>query len=152
MEITNKIEGLSGLQKSLKSLSGKVERKISRSAVGKAGTLLLKEARAKAPVRTGALRRALTKRVKNVAKNDFYSVQITVRGGVMSSHRTAKRRGVGADYHPDEVIRYYRFLELGTKHNAAQPFLAPIVETKGKATIDFLGQELGQQIEKAAKR
>lgn len=152
MQITTNIQGLGDLQKGLKSLGGSVERKISRSAVGKAGTILLKEARSKAPVKTGALKRALTKRAKHRAKDDYYSSRIGVKSGVFSSHREAKRRGKGASYKPDEAIRYYRFLELGTKHHAAKPFLGGVIETRGDAVVKFLSTELGKQIEAAAKR
>lgn len=151
MEVTGKIDGLKGIQKSLKSLDGKLERKISRSAVGKAGTILLKEARSKAPVRTGALRRSLTKRSKHRAKDDFYSVRIGVKSGVFSSSRTARRKGRGAGYTPDESIRYFRFLELGTKYHAAKPFLGVVIDSKGDAAIKFLSAELGRQIEAAVK-
>lgn len=153
MEITSKVEGLRDLQKGLKSLGGTVERKISRSVVGKAGTILLKEARAKAPLgRTGALKRALTKRAKHRAKDDYYSTRIGVKSGVFGSHREAKRRGKGASYKPDEAVRYFRFLELGTKYHAAKPFLAVTIETKGDEVVKFLSSELGKQIEAAAKR
>lgn len=150
MKINGKVEGLRKIQKNLKKLDGKVERKIARSAVGKAGTILLKAARAKAPVGTGAVKKSLTKRSRHRAKDDFYSVLISVRSGVFRSSRSARRRGVGAEYQPDETIRYYRFLELGTKYHAAQPFLQPVIDQSGSAAVEKLKSELGKQIEIAA--
>jgi HK97 gp10 family phage protein len=107
-------------QKLAKALPGKMERKVYRGAVSRTATIVLKSAREFA---IGSIKKAVTKRAENKAREGYFGSKIGVKSGVFRSERTARRRGVGAIYQPDEVIRFYRFLELGTKYHKAKPFL-----------------------------
>ena len=141
MKITSQISGLKDIQKRLKNLDDKVERKIARAAVGKSGTPILKEARLRAPVDSGALKKSLTKRARHRARDHFFSVVITVRGGVFRDEKQG-----------NEVIRYYRFLELGAKHRPAQPFLNPALKSAQSTSVNTLKKELGSKIEQEARK
>ena len=39
--------------------------------------------------------------------------------------KTQSGRRSRRKYQPDETVRFYRFLELGTKYHKAKPFLVP---------------------------
>lgn len=147
--ITSKITGLKEIQRKMKNLSGKMERKIARSAMGKASTILAREVRTKATSAT--VKKAIIKRARNNASNHYYSTLIGVKSGVFRSSRIAHRKKSGKAYAPDEAVRYFRFLETGTKHMAAKPFLLPAVENKGDAAVEKLKHELGTQTENAVK-
>jgi len=132
-----------------KKLPAKMERKVYRGAVSRSATPILKKARSLTTSQT--VRKALTKRARNKARDGYFSSIITVKSGVFRSKRTARRRGKGAVYSPDEAIRYYRFLELGTKYHAARPFLKPALDSSEGEVESKLRNELWRGIIKVAK-
>jgi hypothetical protein len=59
-------------------------------------------------------------RTLTVKPGEFVSKRFVRAKGLTKSGRRTRRT-----YQPDESVRFYRFLELGTKYHAAKPFLVP---------------------------
>lgn len=150
MRTTVKVEGLKELRERAKKLDARLQRRVYNRAVRAGARLVVKKAKAAVPLRTGALRRSLVHRASSKPKLGLYGVKITVKAGRKASERTAKRRGVGADYHPDAVERYYRFVELGTKYHPAKPFLEPALEGSQAEVLAAVRQELKAGLEREA--
>jgi HK97 gp10 family phage protein len=146
-----KIEGMKELRGRISRLDGKLQRKVYRQAVRKAGVVVVNAAKAQVPVRTGSIKRSLTHRTNHKLSQGLFGVKVTIRGGRKASERTANRRGKGSVYHPDAVERYYRFQELGTKHHPAKPFLKPALEGKAGEVLEVLKRELAAGLEREVR-
>lgn len=145
---TFQVEGMSELLKRCRKLPVAMEKRVYRDAVKKAGEVVRKAAQGKVPVDTGTTAGAVVVRVSSKPREGLFGVKITLRGPKLASQRVAHRRGKGAEYHPDEVTRYYRFQELGTKHHPAQPFLNPALEGEASAVLRVMKEELGKGLER----
>lgn len=149
--VTVEVEGLKRLQGDIKKLNVKLQKRVYSTAVRKAAKeAVLKRAQAKAPKDTGALASALVSRANNKPSRYLYGQKVTVKD-VYRSHRVSKRRGVGAEYKPDWVERYYRFLETGTKHHPAKPFLEPALDAGAPDFLNTLRRELKAGLERSTK-
>jgi len=143
------ISGMRELQRRARSLNHKLERRSYSKAVRAASKPVLDQAVGKAPMgRTGTLKRSIKARSASKPSRYLYGMKLTVIGGKFASDRTAKRRGVGNAYRPDEAVRYYRFQELGTKYHPAQPFLEPALEASASEFLNTLRRELAAEIER----
>ncbi len=99
------------LQRKANKLNKSLQNKVYQTAAREASKETLRAAKGRSPSRTVA--RALTARVSSKPRQFLYGMKITVRGGVFRDKRTARRRGVGSTYFPNEAVRFYRFLETG---------------------------------------
>lgn len=152
------ITGLKELQTRANQLDKKLRRKVYNRASRAGAKLIVAAAKAKVPVKTGAVRSSLVYRASSAPNLGFFGVKITIKGGRKSSERLATRRGRsfrgkragGGKYHPDAVERYYRFTELGTKHHPAQPYLAPALEGSKTAILNAVKAELKAGLEREA--
>jgi HK97 gp10 family phage protein len=151
MSETIKVEGLKELQARAKKLDAKLRRRVFSRAARAGGKIVVAAAKAEVPTRTGTLRASLVHRASSKPAKGLFGVKVTVKGGRKASERTAKRRkGKSGEYFPDTVERYYRFLELGTKHHPAQPFLRPALEGSKGEVLEAVKRELRGGIEAAA--
>lgn len=86
---------------------------------------------------------------------DFINVQRAPKLG-RSEKGVAYRIGVrgGAVYVNGErqTPTYWRFIELGTEHQAARPFLAPAGVNAAEAVIAAITKSLNQRLDKEAKK
>ena len=103
MDVTVKITGLQEAQKALYSYSRQLGDRVVRAALRQGANLVLKQARANAPKRTGALRKAL-----RVAKSKINNGRN--RKGVIGLYLSI-RRGKGRDDPRDAF--YGQFIESG---------------------------------------
>lgn len=144
---TMRMDGLRELQASMKDLDSKVKRGILRRATGAGARIMVREARARAPIlkephpnrKPGTLR-----------KNIRYA---NVRGNKLGIHEVmvGVRIIKGGKGGPDDAF-YWRFVEFGTAHARAQPFLRPAFETKKVEAANVMKESLVDQIETQAAR
>ena len=121
------ITGARELEKVLKRLPGKIGQKVLLSSLRPGATLIKKEAKIRAPVKSGTLRDEIVVRKE--------------KGGVV-----ALRVG------PTRDAFWGMFQEFGTIKQPARPWLRPAFDaTKGKA-LDAVGKRLGKNVEKAAEK
>lgn len=146
-----KVEGLKELRDRAKKLDVKLQRRVYGKAVRAAGKLLVEKAKGLVPSRTGSLRASVVHRASSKPRYGLFGVKVTIKAGRKASARVARRRGKGAEYHPDAVERYYRFQELGTKHHPAKPFLKPALELSQTNALNALKQEMAAGLEREAR-
>lgn len=131
-----KIEGLEELKKTLQDVMPREATNILRRTTLTIASAVRDEVRTKAPVNTGALRRAIKSKRDRGTKTSISASVIADAGGGRS----------GRGYH-------WHFLEFGTVKMTAQPFIVPTVEAMRSKTDEMYRKEFGVQFEKEmAKR
>ncbi|NHZ81831.1 hypothetical protein F2P44_21495 [Massilia sp. CCM 8695] len=104
-------------------------------AAGFAGAAVIRDEakrNAMAHQRTGTLARSIVvKRLVEESDGKRQAYLVTVRGG---------KSNAGGD------AFYWRFLEFGTAHSPAYPFLRPAYESKKQAAVDAMTRTLAQKI------
>ncbi|MDB6078751.1 MAG: Phage protein gp10 [Akkermansiaceae bacterium] len=151
-----KVEGLKELRDRIAKLDRGLQRRVYNKATKAGSKIVVAAAVAKVPVRTGSVKKSITARASSKPSRGLFGVKITIKGGLKSSERTAKRgskksgkgRKGGSTYFPDAVERYYRFTELGTKFHPAQPYLKPALEDKKSAVLEAIKTELAAGLER----
>lgn len=148
--MTVEIKGLKSLDKTLKSLPPRLQTKVVRGATLAGANVVRKEARRRAPVRTPDDK--APKAAKPRLNKGTY-VQVTFPGHLRKNIRSARNRRV-----PRWQISYLvgwttsafygLFIEKGTKHQGAQPFLRPAFDSK-KGEINKV---IGERIWRGLKR
>ena len=145
------ISGLRELQKRAAKLEDRLARRSYSKAVRAASKPVVRNAISRAPGRTGTTKKSIKARSNNKPSKMLFGMKIGVVSGKFSSDRTARRRGSGNVYRPDEAIRYYRFQELGTKFHPAQPFLEPALESSASDFFNVLRREMAAELETQSK-
>ncbi len=124
--LTFKIEGLGTLENRLKELDNRLAKKAMRKALTKGAKPITEEARRRAPVLTGKLRK-------------------NVKASISASTKKAEAR-IGFK----KTAFYGRFIETGVPARgiAARPFLRPALDLKGQEGVNAFADELRTQIDK----
>jgi len=127
------------LNRKLRRLPLKVQRKVVRQALREAGRPVLATAKRIVPVRTGNLRDGLKLRAIKPRGGQF---------GVAIKTPTREDLGLpatGGGYYPAHI-------ELGTRNTPAQPYLRPAMDQNRKKSIGILRRQIGAGIEREARR
>ncbi len=141
-KITVEIKGLRQLGEAMRTLSADVSKKVARAGTAAAAQVIRKSAISKAPVETGNLRKNIILKRLPASETRLTSEHIvTVRRGV-----TKKQKQAGLN-----SADYARFLEHGTVHMPAQPFLRPAFDqNKGQAVV-AMASRIKARIDKAKR-
>lgn len=165
MKVTVKVDGLRELDAALGELSKASARSVLHRVLRRAAEPIAEKARQLAPddPATGApdLRTsiAVSSKLRNpVGKAEFAAVMRA--GGSKAEARAALReaRRAGstsfAEMHvgPSQGGGHGVLQEFGTVHHAAQPFMRPAWEAHKEQALDIIKRDLGDEIDKAAKR
>lgn len=118
------LSGLRPLLRTLDAFGPKVRRKVTRAMVAAGGRAVAKQAKGLAPKETGLLRRSIGSKVK-VYKDT--GIAVAVAGPRVGFRQEAERprNRPGAPASMADPVKYAHLVELGTRHGAARPFLAP---------------------------
>jgi len=139
--------GAKALERKLKALPDRVQRKVVRQSVSAAATPIVKAARSKVKRQSGLLRKARNKRIKT------YKDQARVVA-IIGPRRDVKGEFEGK---PRVPWRYAHLVEGGHvtddgKHIPAQPFLRPAFEeTQGQA-LGIMKTKLGDGVTREAMK
>ena len=125
-----KVHGLKDIEKVLRQLPLKARQRVVMNGLRAGARLIAKDAKARVPVRTGALRDSIT--VATVRK----------------SKRSARRQVLIGFKKP--VSRRAHLTEFGTKFQPAEPFMRPALDSQGPAAIVKMGKIWGRGIEREA--
>lgn len=139
------LSGFKELAAALRELGPRVARNTLRRAVSSGARLIRDEARIKAPVDTGEMRKDIMIKRERAAK-DVMSARYSVF--VLSGKKSrlaGKRRNV------DKDSFYWKFVELGTSKMSARPFLRPAYEVKKEDAVKTIGDVIDAGIKKAAQ-
>lgn len=138
--VTIKVEGLDELARKIRSLAPKIQDKILGSAVNAGLQIVKKDAADRVPVgethtvngithESGMLKRSIF--VKRISSNGEGRAEYIL--GVRQGRKERKR---------NKDAFYWRFIEFGTKHIAARPFLRPAFESKKNEAFEKIKQTL----------
>lgn len=138
-----KIKGLSELERAMKALPDRLAKKHLTAAVRQGAKLIGTEARAFAvnSEDTGRLRRSITW-FKMSRRASIHSVSFGIRP--RSSSKKSKDDPKNA--------WYWRFIELGTRHMPAQPFLRPAFEFNKRRAVGVISRVLRKGLQTEARR
>lgn len=149
------LEGFKELAAALRELPERVARNGLRAAVNAGAGVIKKEAIAKAPEDTGALKANFyQKQIREQSGPMQQTFYVGVRKGVAkyASNKANKRSGkAGKAYKDDGTTFYWRFMEFGTSKMAPRPFLRPAFELKKEDAVNAIGAKLDERIQKYAR-
>lgn len=124
MSANIRIEGLDELERQFDRLADTAKKKVMMKALNAGIAPIKKEAKDKAPKRTGLLKKSI--RSKQMRYTEKPSVGIFVSGKAY----------------------YWKFLEDGTSKMAAQPFLRPAVDSKHEEGVNKFKEKWKVEIDK----
>jgi HK97 gp10 family phage protein len=139
------VKGLTELVARLKALPTELASKNGgplAKALYRAAVVIQNEARMRAPVRTGNLKRNIVvRRDRNPVKD----------GATEEYHVTVRKLKKGrSKAHPDDSTPFYwRFVEFGTQKMPAAPFMRPAFEAKKEEAVRVFEEQLNVYITKA---
>lgn len=152
---TMRLEGFNELAAALRELPQRVARNGLRAAVNAGASVIKKEAQARAPIDTGALKSNLyQKQIREKSGPMQQTFYVGIRKGVAKRANNAanRRAGIaGMAYKNDGSTFYWKFQELGTSTMAAHPFLRPAFETQKEIAVIAIGAKLDERIQKHAR-
>ena len=129
MSVTVKLTGLDELDRAVKKLPQRLQRRVLNTALRASGRVIQKRAKSLAPVKSGVLRRSIVVRTGKARKGSA-TVFVT----------TTKGKGEKND------AWYAHLVEFGTKLVRARPFLRPAFDETQKEQLDAIGQTLAAGI------
>ena len=152
-----KVDGLSDVLAAMAAFTPAVQKTILNGAVRKGANVVAKEAKARAPVKTGNLQKriAVRKRKRGVpGAAAIYAVGVL--GGASATYKNTRenrrKQRVGNAYQKQDTAFYWRFIEFGTQKMAAAPFLRPAFDSKATEAINTIADTLRTNLDKAVKK
>jgi len=127
--VTFEMKGLDVLDKAIKKLEDKVQKRVLNKAARAAARVVQKRAKSLAPVRGGGLRRAIRVMTMKTPKGSA-KVAVTVKSG-----KGEKRK-----------VFYAHFIEFGTESVQRKPFFRPAFDETQKEQLDAMGGVLAKEI------
>lgn len=153
--VTVKLEGFAELAAALRELPERVARNGLRAAVNAGATVIKKEAMARAPEDTGALRANMYQKQRREESGPMVQTfYVGVRSGVAKYAKSAANRRAGTagkPYRNAGSTFYWRFLEFGTSKLPARPFMRPAFELRKNDAVEAIGKKLDERIQKHAR-
>lgn len=140
--------GASGLSKLLGDLPKKIGERVALKALRSGARLIQKEAAANVPIRTQEGFKAVTTGGSKFRLPGLLKKSIRVVRNRDAERQRGKSFVVSVG--PSREAFYGMFLEFGTKHISAKPWLRPAFDGNKKEATVKIGVSLGADIEKAA--
>lgn len=141
------LTGAKELEKALKTLGERTQRKVTRQAVNAACTPILKAARANVEVESGLLKESLAKKIVT------YPEAMTVVGIIGPDTQTKGE----FDGEPRVPWRYAHLVENGHINPQGEfvpphPFMRPAYDSSEAQALDVMKEKLGKGIEREAAK
>jgi HK97 gp10 family phage protein len=121
------------------------------------GAVIQKDAQSRVRVKTGTLRDNIivTRKRKQELRPGEEGVEVTIRARAKKYADNKKNRAsgrVGGQYKTYGPLFYARFLEFGTSHQPATPFLTPAFEAAKPRLPEMFKTEMARAIDEAVKK
>lgn len=159
--VTVSVSGVNEIAQRFARLRGPEAQKILRVAASSGAAEIKKKAKenlvAHGNVQTGALLKSVqVRRNRRSAKPGFeeYSVGVfRVKAGKYVNNKANVRAGrAGKEKTEDPPTYYWRFVEFGTVHMSAKPFLRPALESSQGSAFNAVQAKLDKAITKIESR
>lgn len=152
-QIGFRIQGIVGTVERMRGLAPKLQRSGLRKAARRAMNIVRDAARAKAKAIDDP--ETAAKIWKNIATQDSPKEGAQVGGVVM---RVGVRGGAGSNQYskdasgnPGGDTRHWRYIEFGTEHNPAAPFMRPALSENIDPVVERFATELNSEIDLALR-
>lgn len=174
MDVEIKLQGFVELAEALKGLPDNINKNALRAAVGAGAAVVRNEAKRRAPVATGVLRRAMySKQIRELSSLTRQVVYVGARQGKKYQKIGKKQRSQDAFYARFIEFGHYTRpagggrLKRGRGRNAAllagiqsgavrwvppQPFLRPAFDAKKQAAIDAMAEKIRERLDRFRAR
>lgn len=127
-----KLRGFEALERALAKMGDENVLKILRGSLRKGAKVVLADAKERAPEgKTGDLREGL--KIKTV-------------------HLNKSKKNIIVEIANTKSTYYAKFLEFGTKHISARPFMRPALDNNKNEVLKITGQEINKRISRFFKR
>lgn len=140
--ISIEVEGLEKLERQLLGVEAKVGSKILRQALSKAATPVVRAAKEKVPVDSGALRQSIGKSTRKGRGKNVATVAVGPKKNARALALANERRSKAI-----AGIFYAHIVELGYGRQAPQPFLRPALEENANDAVQIFGRDMKVKIE-----
>jgi HK97 gp10 family phage protein len=148
-----RIQGLDGVVSKMRGLAPKLQRSGLKKAARRAMNIVRDAAKAKAKAIDDP--ETAAKIWKNIVTQDSAREGTQVGGVVM---RVGVRGGAGSNQYskdasgnPGGDTRHWRYIEFGTEHNPAVPFMRPALSENIDPVIERFATELNSEIDLALR-
>lgn len=129
------VDGLAEAERALRELGPKIAKRVLRKAVKAGGNRVLLAAQLKSPYDTGLLLSTLVARTGTSKKRGTVSARVGMKAG---------------DFKGEAF--YGSFVEYGTKHMEARPYLRPAFDEQRDNALGIMRRELAAGIEREAAK
>lgn len=146
-----KLNGVAGLREQLAAVDAQLAAKALASSMRAVFKPVLDTARALVPVDTGELRDSLVLSVVKPSGGDLV-VAVGIRIGKGTGAKQAKIAAAAFGEGQLKTLspsRRWHFIELGTVHMKARPFLRPALDKNAQRVLSLLKDEVARRIQKA---
>jgi HK97 gp10 family phage protein len=163
-KIKARITGLEQIRQRLSMLAVAMQKRILRKAIAAAARVVLREAKLLCPAESGLLRKSLGYTVKVYRGGAVVVAIIGPRMGfkrevvignkgaaIMGTKKAEKILAGGGDIETRNPVKYAHFAELGSKHQAARPFLRPALDSTSGAAMAAMEEVIEQGIQDALR-
>lgn len=148
-----RLQGVDGVVSKMRGLAPKLQRSGLKKAARRAMNIVRDSAKAKAKSLDDP--ETAEKIWKNIVTQDSPKEGTQVGGVVM---RVGVRGGAGSNQHsksasgnPGGDTRHWRYIEFGTEHNPAAPFMRPALSENVGPVTDRFATELNSEIDAALR-
>ncbi|MFV9060055.1 HK97-gp10 family putative phage morphogenesis protein [Enterobacter roggenkampii] len=148
IETSLDFSGLNDIAKDLEALSRAENNKVLRDATRAGAEVLKEEVIARAPVRTGKLKKNVVVVTQKSRRRGEISSGIHIRGRNM---RTGNSDNTMKASDPRNAF-YWRFVELGTSNMAAVPFIRPAYDSRQEDAANAAFARANQAIDEALSK
>lgn len=160
MAETAQVHGLKELGERLRALPKEISGKNGGpllAALRKMGRAIQQEAQARVPVDTGTLRENIIvtreRDPKGMGATEAVHVTVRYKAKAYKNNKGNRRKGrVGENYKDYGPLFYARFLEFGTEHAPAYPFMRPAFESQKSELPEMFKTELSAAIDRAVRK
>lgn len=143
MAETREVQGLRELRRDLKRFPKLIRDRVLHTALKAAAMPTVNMARGLVPVKSGTIRsHIVVRKTKKQHRTSRAQVSVGVEG---------KTRKKGDKLAFDDPY-YWRFIEFGTIHAPAQPFLRPAIDSQKFASFEIFKKALKKGIDREARR
>ncbi len=148
IETSLDFSGLNDIAKDLEALSRAENNKVLRDATRAGAEVLKEEVIARAPVRTGKLKKNVVVVTQKSRRRGEISSGVHIRG---VNPRTGNSDNTMKANNPRNAF-YWRFVELGTANMPAHPFVRPAYDTREEEAASVAIARMNQAIDEVLSK
>lgn len=145
-ETSANLTGFRELAAAMRELGARTAKNTLRRAVSAGAAVVRNEARSRAPVDTGEMKKDIQMKREKDQRGGPLAARFSV---FVRSGKKSRLAGRARDVQKDSF--YWKFVEYGTSKMPAQPFMRPSFESTKEEAVRVIGETLDQGVQQAAR-